>query len=135
MIIHVVGARARNVWLADDTVAARIEKEEDAFHRMKDAYYLTEDGSYREEEEDGPREPEYFNDLWKSEHSASDNVAYLAVYCRECLHLVEWLRAQEVWKYPEPDDLDAMMRGLKRWEDRECTPMGPERTEGELLPE
>jgi hypothetical protein len=131
MILHVVGARARNVWLADDAIAARIEQEKDAFHRMKDAYYLTEDGTYREEEEDGPREPEYFNDLWKSEHSASDNVAYLAVYCRECQHVVEWLRAQEVWKYPEPDDLDAMMRGLKRWEDRECTPMLPERAEGE----
>ncbi len=125
MITHVVGARARNVWLADDAIAARIEQEKDAFRRMKDAYYLTEDGTYREEEEDGPREPEYFYQLWKSEHNAYDNLAYQAVYCRECLHVVEWLRAEEVWKYPEPDDLDAMRHGLKRWEECECTFLTP----------
>lgn len=131
MILHVVNARAQNVFLADDPIAARIEQEKDAYHRMKDAHHRNEDGSYREDDEDYPPEPEYFNDLWKSEHSASDNVAFLAVFCRECQHVVEWLRAEEVWNYPEPEDLDAMMRGLKRWEERECTPMGPERTEPE----
>jgi hypothetical protein len=125
MIIHVVWARAGNVFLADDAIAARIEQEEDAFRRMKDAYYLTEDGTYRDEEEDGPREPKYFHDLLKPEHSAFDNVAFQAVYCRECLHVVEWLRAEEVWKYPEPNDLDAMRHGLKRWEECECTFLTP----------
>ena len=83
MIISVVGARARNVWLADDAIAARIEKEKDAYHRMEDAYYRNEDGSYRDEEEDRPPEPDHFRDLWKPEHSAYHNVAFMAVYRRE----------------------------------------------------
>jgi len=135
MILHVVNARAQNVFLADDPIAARIEREKDAYHRMKDAHHRNEDGTYREDEEDYPPEPGYFNDLWKSEHSASDNVVFLAVYCRECLHLAEWLGAQEVWKYPEPDDLEAMKLGLKRWEEGECTPLLPERKETSVAPE
>jgi hypothetical protein len=124
-------ARAINVWLADDAIAARIEKERDAFYRMKDDYYRNEDGTYREDEDDGPQEPKHFGDLCKPEHQRHLNVAYDAVYRREWRHIAEWLRAEEVWKYPEPDDLDAMMRGLKRWESHEFYPMGPERTEPE----
>lgn len=135
MILHVVNARAQNVFLADDPIAARIEQEKAAYHRMKDAHHRNEDGTYREDEEDWPPEPAYFNDLWKSEHSASDNVAFLAVYCRECRLVAEWLRAQEVWKYPEPDDLEAMKRGLKRWEEGEFTPLLPERKETSVAPE
>ncbi len=135
MILHVVSARAQNVFLADDPIAARIEQEKAAYHRMKDAHHRNEDGSYREDEEDYPPEPQYFCDLWKPEHSASDNVAYLAVYCRECLHVAEWLRAEEVWKYLEPVDLDAMMRGYERWEEGECTPLLPERKAFTVAPE
>lgn len=124
-------ARATNVWLADDAIAARIEHEKDAYHRMKDAYHRNEDGTYREEEEDYPPEPEYFRDLWKPEHNDYNNVAFMAVYRREFRQIAEWLRAEEVWKYPEPDNLDAMMRGLKRWESHEFLPMGPERPEPE----
>ena len=125
MITHVVAARARNVFLADDPIVARIEREQAAYRRMKDAHHLNEDGTYREDDADYPPEPKYFYDLWKPEHSAFDNVAYQAVYCRECLHLVEWLRAEEIWKYPEPDDLDAMRHGLERWEECECTFLTP----------
>jgi hypothetical protein len=128
-------ARAENVWLADDAIAARIEKEKAAYHRLKDAHHRNEDGSYRDDEEDYPPEPEYFNDLWKPQHSDHHNAAFVAVYRREFRHIAEWLRAEEVWKYPEPDDLDAMMRGLKRWESHEFYPMGPERAEGELPPD
>lgn len=126
MILHVVNARAQNVFLADNPIAARVEQEKAAYHRMKDAHHRNEDGTYRDDEEDYPPEPDYSNDLLKSEHSASDNVAFLAVFCRECLHVADWLRAEEVWKYPEPEDLEAMMRGLERWEEGECTPMLPE---------
>lgn len=124
-------ARARNVWLADDPIAARIEQEKDAYHRMKDAHHRNDDGSYREDEEDFPPEPEYFRDLWKPEHNAYNNVAFMAVYRREFQQIAELLRAKEVWKYPEPEDMEAMMLGLKRWEDHEFLPMGPERKEPE----
>jgi hypothetical protein len=123
-------ARAINVYLADDAIAARIEQELDAYHRKEDAYYRNEDGTYRIEEEDRPK-PAYFYDIWKPEHNRSLNVAYDAVYRREWRHVAEWLRSEAVWQYPEPDDLDAMMRGLKRWESHEFYPMGPERTESE----
>jgi len=116
-IFQAVCARALNVWLADDAIAARIEQERDAYNRI--------------EEEDRPPEPKYFYDLWTPEHSSFDNVAFMAVYRREWMHIAEWLRTEEVWKYPEPDDLDAMKRGLKRWERHEFCPMGPERTEPE----
>lgn len=130
-IFRTVCARAINVYLADDAIAARIGKEKDAFYRMKDDYYRNEDGTYREDEEDGPQEPKHFYDLWNPEHQRHLNVAYDAVYRREWRHVVNWLRAEEVWQYPEPDDLDAMMRGLKRWENHEFYPMGPERKEPE----
>jgi tRNA A37 threonylcarbamoyladenosine biosynthesis protein TsaE len=55
--------------------------------------------------------------MYRTEHRAFDNVAFQAVYRRECIHVVEWLRTKEAWKYPEPDDLDAMRHGLERWED------------------
>ncbi len=122
-------ARARNVWLADDAIAARIEKEKDAYHRMEDAYYRNEDGSYRMEEEDRPPEPDHFYDLWKPEHSDYHNVAFVAVYRREFQRIAEWLHAETVWQYPEPEDLEAMRRGLERWKDHDFLPMGPQRTE------
>jgi hypothetical protein len=128
---YVAYARARNVWLADDAIAARIEKEKDAYHRMEDAYYRNEDGSYRDEEEDRPPEPEHFRDLWKPEHSDYNNVAFMAVYRREFQRIAEWLRTEAVWHYPEPDDMEAMKRGLERWKDHDFLPMGPERKEPE----
>lgn len=124
-------ARAINVYLADDAVAARIEQEKAAYYRAKNAHHRNEDGSYREDEEDYPPEPEYFSDLWKPEHSRSLNAAYDAVYRREWRHVVAWLRAEEVWNYPEPDDMEAMTHGLKRWEDHDFLPMGPERKQPE----
>jgi hypothetical protein len=114
-IIHVVHARAQNVFLADNAVAARLEKERDVWKSI--------------EEEHRPPAPDSFSQLWQPEHSSFDNVAFDAVYRREWLHVAEWLRAEGVWKYPEPDDLDAMMRGLKRWEAHQFCPMGPERTD------
>jgi hypothetical protein len=110
-------ARAGNVWLADDAVAARIEKE-------KSAYFCIE-------EENRPPEPDYFYDLWKPQHNAYHNVAFVAVYRREFQHIAEWLRAKAVWQYPEPEDLEAMRRGLERWKDHDFYPMGPQRTEPE----
>jgi len=107
-------ARARNVWLADDPVAARIEKEKSAYHSL--------------EEECRPPKPASFDLLWEPEHHASDNVAFVAVYRREFQRMATWLRAEAVWQYPEPENLDAMMRGLARWEAHEFYPMGPERT-------
>lgn len=111
-MIHV---RAQNVFLADDPVADRLKKEHRAWHLI--------------EEEHRPPEPESFDQLWQPEHSAYDNVAFDAVYRREWLHVVEWLRAEAVWKHPEPDDMDAMMRGLKRWEAHAFYSMGPPRAE------
>lgn len=130
-IFDAVCARAINVYLADDAVAARIEQDKAAYHRMKDAHHRNEDGSYREEEEDYPPEPAYFSDLWKPEHNRSLNAAYEAVYRREWRHVVGWLRTEKVWNYPEPADMEAMTRGLKRWEAHEFYPMGPERKEPE----
>jgi hypothetical protein len=75
-----------------------------------------------------PPEPPSFDLLWKPEHNAYDNVAFIAVYRREWQRIAAWLRAEAVWEYPEPDDMDAMMRGLRRWEAHEFYPMGPERT-------
>ena len=115
-IIHVVHARAQNVWLADDSVAAQLEMEKDAWRRI--------------DEEHRPPAPESFRQLWQSEHTPTLNIAFDAVYRREWLYVAEWLRAEAVWKYPDPDDMDAMMRGLERWKAREFCPMGPERTDG-----
>jgi hypothetical protein len=108
-------ARARNVWLADDPVAARIEKEQSAYHRI--------------EEEERPPEPPSFDLLWKPEHNAHDNVAFIAVYRREWQRIAAWLRAEAVWQYPEPGNLEAMRRGLERWEAHQFLPMGPERAD------
>ncbi len=116
-MLSVVHARAENVFLADDAVAAQITKEWRAWHRI--------------DEEHRPPAPESFNELWQHEHSPFDNVAFDAVYRREWVHVVEWLRAEAVWEYPEPDDPDAMLRGLRRWEAHEFYSMAPERTERE----
>ena len=112
-MLGMIHARAKNVFLADDPVANRLEKE----HR---AWCLIE-------EELRPPEPDHFDQLWRPEHSHFDNVAFDAVYRREWLHVVEWLRAEAVWQYPEPDDMDVMMRELKHWESRQFIPMGPPR--------
>ena len=121
MISHAIRARAQNVFLADDPVVVRLQKEHDAWW---DAWGGVE-------EELWPPQPESFHQLAQHEHNPPRNVAFNAVYRREWLHLAEWLRAEAVWEHPEPDDLEAMMRGLKRWEARECCPMGPECTEPE----
>lgn len=118
MIHEVISVRAENVFLADDAVAARLEKEERAWSRL--------DSRHR------PPAPEHFEERWLPEHELFDNVAFQAVYRRERLHVVEWLRAEAVWKYPEPDDLDAMMRALKRWDDNWLQGLWPE---GTTLPE
>jgi len=107
-------ARADHVWLADDPVAVRIEKEKDAYYRI--------------EEEHRPPEPPSFDDLWKPEHSPYHNVAFMAVHRREWAHVAAWLRAEAVWQFPEPKDLDAMMQGLRQWEAHQFLPMGPLRT-------
>jgi hypothetical protein len=111
-MIHV---RAENVFVADDPMAARLWKEHRAWHMI--------------DEERRPPEPASFNQLWQPEHNAGENVAFLAVYRREWLHVVEWLRAEAVWQYPEPGDLEAMKRGLERWEAHQFLPMGPERAD------
>ena len=71
--------------------------------------------------------PPSFDLLWKPEHNAHDNVAFIAVYRREWQRIAAWLRAEAVWQYPEPRDLEAMRRGLERWEAHQFLPMGPER--------
>ena len=114
-MLAVVHVRAKNVFVADDPVASRLWKEHRAWKSI--------------EEEHRPPQPESFHQLGQSEHSSFDNVAFDAVYRREWLRVVEWLRAEAVWKYPEPDDMDAMMRGLKRWEAHAFYSMGPERTD------
>jgi len=121
MISHAIVARAQNVFLADDPVVIRLQKEHDAWW---DAWGAVE-------EELWPPQPESFNQLWQPEHNSSRNVAFDAVYRRKWAYVAEWLRAEAVWTYPEPDDMEAMMRGLKRWESFECCPMWPERTEPE----
>ncbi len=118
-ILHVVSARARNVFLADDPMVIQFEEEDRAWW----ATWGDVDQAH------WPPQPDAMRQLAQPEHSASDNVAYLAVYSRECLHVVEWLRAEKVWTYPEPNDLDVMMRGLERWKEGECTPLLPERKE------
>lgn len=105
-------ARASHVWLADDPVAARIEKEKSAYDRI--------------EEERRPSEPPSFALLDAPEHRRHGNVAFVAVYRREWAILAAWLRAESVWQHPEPEDLDAMLLGLKRWEAHQFLPMGPE---------
>jgi hypothetical protein len=114
-MLAVIHVRAENVFLADDPVAARLRREHRAWESI--------------EEEHRPPEPESFHQLWQPEHNPGKNVAFIAVYRREWLHVAEWLRGEAVWKYPEPDDMDAMMRGLKRWEAHAFYSMAPERTD------
>ena len=118
MIDHAIHARARNVFLADDPMVIRLEKEHDAWW---DAWGGVDENLW-------PPQPDAMHQLAQPEHNPFRNVAFDAVYRREWLHVTEWLRTEAVWKYPEPDDLNAMMRGLKRWEAHELCPMGPERT-------
>ncbi len=108
-------ARAQNVWLADDPEAARIEREEDAFWALHQ--------EYRPDAPD-PVPPALFKELESPAHGRYYNVAFIAVYRREWLHVAEWLRAEAVWQYPEPEDLDAMMQALAGWQARDFLPMG-----------
>jgi hypothetical protein len=115
---HAAYARAYNVWLADDVEGALVEKKLMAYYAIDEACR--------------PSEPPVSERLrWDPKHNIYNNVAFMAVYRREFQRIAEWLRAEAVWKYPEPD-LDAMMRGLARWKDHDFLPMGPERAEGEF---
>lgn len=110
----VAQARARNVWLADDPEAARIEREEDAFYAV-----------WRElppEEQTDP--PTHFKELESPAHGRYYNAAFIAVYRREWAIVAAWFRAEAVWQYPEPEDLDAMMQALAQWQARNFLPMG-----------
>lgn len=102
-----IDARAKNVFLADDPIVIQFEKE-------YDAWWSTWGGV---EEEHWPPQPESFSLSAQPEHNPSKNAAYQAVYRREWLYLVGWLRAEAVWRYPEPDDLNAITRALERWYD------------------
>lgn len=96
--------RARHVWLADDPEAARLKREVRAYFVM-----MANDLE--------PDEPTaLFDELESPAHSPYHNAAYIAVYRREWGIIASWLRAEAVWQYPEPEDLDAMMEGLKRWQ-------------------
>ena len=107
-------ARARNVWLADDPEAARIQMEEDAFWAID-----------RELPADAPpaNPPAYFKELETPAHGRYYNAAFIAVYRREWMHVVEWLRAEAVWQYPEPEDLDAMTQSLALWQRQPLFPI------------
>lgn len=107
-------ARASHVWLADDPEAVRIEREKDAYYRI--------------EADDRPSEPPSFRELEEPAHSPYHNAAFVAVYRREWAHVAAWLRAEAVWQYPETAGLEAIRRGLDRWEAHQFLPMGPERT-------
>ena len=111
----VAQARARNVWLADDPEAARIQREEDAFWAID-----------QELPADAPpaNPPAYFKELENPAHGRYYNAAFIAVYRREWGVVAEWLRAEAVWQYPEPEDLDAMMQALADWRARDFRSMG-----------
>jgi hypothetical protein len=121
-MLNVIHARAQNVFLADDPVVVRLQKEHDAWW---DAWGGVEEDLW-------PPQPDAMRQLAQPEHNPSRNVAFDAVYRREWLHVAEWLRAETVWQYPEPEDLETMMRGLERWEAHQFLPMGPLRTEPEV---
>jgi hypothetical protein len=116
-IAHAAYTRADHVWLADDVEAARIEREWSAHFAI--------------DEECRPSEPPHFEQLYKPEHRRHDNVAFVAVYRREWAMIAAWLRAEAVWQYPEPSDLDELMRGLKNWEAYQFELMGPALSEPE----
>lgn len=111
----VAQARARNVWLADDPEAARIEREENAFWAIDS-----------EQPPDAPPAdpPAHFKELESPAHGRYYNAAFIAVYRREWGVVAAWLRAEAVWQYPEPEDLDAMMQALAQWQSRNFLPMG-----------
>ena len=74
------------------------------------------------------------HDLESPAHNPFHNVAFIAVYRREWATVAAWLHAETVWQYPEPD-MEAMMRGLARWQARDFWPLGPERAELGYPPE
>lgn len=115
-MIHVIHARAQHVFLADDPVVIELEKEDRVWW----------DTWGHVEEERWPPQPDAMLQLAQPEHNPFKNVAFDAVYRREWMYVAGWMRAQAVDQYPEPEDLDAMTRGQKRWEAREFCPMGPE---------
>jgi hypothetical protein len=113
-IADVAEARARNVWLADDPEAARIEREEDAFWALHQEY---------RPDAPPPDPPALFKELESPAHGRYYNVAFIAVYRREWGVVAAWLRSEAVWQYPEPDDLDAMMQALARWQSEPLFPI------------
>jgi hypothetical protein len=115
-------ARAENVWVADDPVGALIWEKTREY--------------YRTEEECRPSEPPFsYEQEYDPEHQTYDNVAFVAVYRREWARAAAWLNAEAVWQYPEPEDLDAMMRALQLWNDHHHLPMGPERADPTIVPD
>ncbi len=112
---RVAQARARNVWLADDPEAARIEKEEDAFWALHQEY---------RPDAPPPDPPALFKELESPAHGRYHNAAFIAVYRREWCVVAAWLRSEAVWQYPEPEDLDTMMQALANWQARGFLPMG-----------
>jgi hypothetical protein len=111
-IAHAAHARAENVWVADDPVGVLIWEKTWEYYQI--------------EEERRPSEPPFsYEQEYDPEHQDRENVAFMAVYRREWAHAAAWLTAEAVWQYPEPEDLDAMMRALERWNDHDHLPMGP----------
>jgi hypothetical protein len=110
----VANARARNVWLADDPEAARIEREEEAYY-----------AAWREIPGDAPPDPPAVcKELETPAHGRYFNAAFIAVYRREWSHVAKWLGTEAVWQYPELQDLDAMMRALAHWQSRNFDSLG-----------
>jgi hypothetical protein len=119
---HAAFAKAQNVWIADDPQGALMRE------KMLEYYTTAEDCR--------PSEPPFSSEQeFDPEHHSYDNVAFVAVYRREWARAAAWLTAEAVWQYPEPDDLDAMMRALQRWNDHDHLPMGPERADPTTLPD
>lgn len=114
-LADVAQARARNVWLADDPEAARIKREEDAFWTLHQEY---------QPDAPDPDPPALFKELESPAHGRYYNAAFIAVYRREWGVVASWLRAEAVWQYPEPEDMDAMMQALAGWQARDFLPMG-----------
>lgn len=105
-------ATANNTWIDDDPVGAHIEE--------KMLEYTSMDEEHR------PSEPPFsYEQQYDPAHDRYGNAAFVAVYRREWVAAAAWLRAEAVWQQPEPKDLKAMARGLKRWEDHQFLPMGP----------
>ncbi len=111
---NVAEARARNVWLVDDPEAASIQREEDAFWAIDQQ--LPADAP-------PPDPPALFKELESPAHGRYYNAAFIAVYRREWGIVAAWLRSEDVWQYPEPEDLDAMMQALARWQSEPLFPI------------